>query len=47
MTVLPFVRAVAGLAAGILLYTWFPGAYWLPVSLAAVGLGIVNWLLIR
>lgn len=47
MTVLPFVRAVAGLAAGILLYTWFPDAYWLPMLLAAVGLGTVGWLLIR
>jgi competence protein ComEC len=47
MTVLPFVRAVVGLAAGILLYTWLPDAYWLPVLLAAVGLGTVSWLLIR
>ncbi|QJD79789.1 ComEC/Rec2 family competence protein [Spirosoma rhododendri] len=47
MTVLPFVRAVAGLAAGILLYTWLPDQYWLPVLLAVAGSGVVGWLLVR
>jgi competence protein ComEC len=47
MTVLPFVRAVAGLAAGILLYTWLPDQYGLPVALAVVGVVLVGWLLVQ
>ncbi|PRY28602.1 competence protein ComEC [Spirosoma oryzae] len=47
MTVLPFVRAVAGLAAGILLYIWLPDQYWLPAVLAVVGSVLIGWLLVR
>lgn len=47
MTVLPFVRAVAGLAAGILLYTRLPDQYWLPAMLAVVGSVLIGWLLVR
>lgn len=39
----PFVRYTAGLVAGILLYTFGPGGYEVPLTALVIGTGLLGW----